>query len=189
LHGYCKDGSESWSFHSAGNSRGIDLCNNVIGSNAFAVDINSTSNEGLRRRHALIQKLGAVNGKDAVLGSLAINSQEAKNYIENEDGAQGGKYIYNTCFLRLTDLVPDLFTRFPMTKGVKFKITLTLNNNVSFQFQKNTAGALLFDPTKFNNVTSPTNPLLLSASYNRNTTASGAAMNAITTAETFMPSG
>jgi hypothetical protein len=124
-----------------------------------------------------------------VLGSLAINSQEAKYYIENVDGAQGGQYIYYTCFLRLTDLVPDLFTRFPMTKGVKFKITLTLNNNVSFQFQKNTAGALLFDRTKFNNVTSPINPLMLSASYNRNIFVSGTAINAITTTDTFRPSG
>jgi hypothetical protein len=182
LHGYCKDGSESWSFEAAASSKGIGLCNNANGSNAFSTDVNSTSNEGLRRRHALIQKLGAVNGKALVLGDLNANKPEGKNFIENVDGivGVGGKYIYYTAFLRLIDLQPDLFTNFPMTKGIKFKITLTLNNNISFTFQKTAAGALTFNQANFSNVTSATNPLMLSASYNVNNSAT--TVNAINTA-------
>eukprot|EP00604_Paraphysomonas_vestita_P000278 CAMPEP_0174826558 /NCGR_PEP_ID=MMETSP1107-20130205/44237_1 /TAXON_ID=36770 /ORGANISM="Paraphysomonas vestita, Strain GFlagA" /LENGTH=291 /DNA_ID=CAMNT_0016060009 /DNA_START=350 /DNA_END=1225 /DNA_ORIENTATION=+ len=117
LHGYCKDNSESWSFIAGtinngivtGTSKGAGICNNVNGTNAFAVDVNATSNEGLRRRHALIQKLGSVNGKATILGDLEANKPEGKNYIENVDGANGGKYIYYNIYLRLIDLVPDFF--------------------------------------------------------------------------------
>mmetsp|Transcript_4436 Transcript_4436/g.4448 ORF Transcript_4436/g.4448 Transcript_4436/m.4448 type:complete len:518 (-) Transcript_4436:2192-3745(-) len=198
LHGYCKDNSESWSFIAGtinngivtGTSKGAGICNNVNGTNAFAVDVNATSNEGLRRRHALIQKLGSVNGKATILGDLEANKPEGKNYIENIDGANGGKYIYYNVFLRLVDLMPDFFSNFPMSKGIKFKITLTLNNNVSFKFQKNAAGNLIFDPANFSNVTSATNPLMLSASYNTNVSPTAANTIAqIAVSNTITPSG
>lgn len=77
-----------------------------------------------------------------------------------------GKYIYYDVVLRLKDLCPNLFNNLPMAQGLKFKIVLTLNNNITFEFQKLANGNFSYDYSKFSNVTSATNPLMLSASYN-----------------------
>ncbi|MFO0415045.1 MAG: hypothetical protein ACK50E_05275, partial [Bacteroidota bacterium] len=102
--------------------------------------------------------------KVAVLGNESVNNHECKSYVSNQTD---GKYYYYDVVLRLKDLCPHFFPNFPLAMGVKFKITLTLNNNVSFKFRKNATGVFVYDPADFSNVTSATNPLMISASYNR----------------------
>lgn len=161
LHGYCKDNSTSWYYANAADSRGVGIGNNCNFKLVDGLSINDTCNEGMLRRQKLINKYSP--DKQLVLGSVDANNRECKNYILNDTD---GKYIFYDVILRLKDLAPDFFPNFPLVMGVKFKITLTLNNNVSFQFKKDANGKFVFDPTKFANVTSPTNPLMIAASYN-----------------------
>jgi len=114
-----------------------------------AVSTNDTFNEGLLRRQKLVNKYS--DEKQAVLGGVAINKMEAKSYVDNS--VAGAKYIYYDVVLRLKDLCPNFFQNFPLALGVKFKITLTLNNNISFQFRKIHTGYFIYDFQSFGNVT------------------------------------
>ena len=191
LHGYCKDSSSSWSYVQGwtteakgngekwttgtapapvvGDSRGVGLCNNSNFGLINAVDTNDTYNEGMLNRQKLISKYNS-NSKNLVLGGDNINRMASNSYISN---TVGGKYIFYDVTIRLKDLCPNFFQNFPLALGVKFKITLTLNNNIEFKFRKNTAGNLIYDPSSFVNVTSPTNPLMIAASYNPIVTQAG----------------
>lgn len=168
LHGYCKDSSSSWSYVAdnpdnsfAGDSRGVGLCNNSNFGLVQGLAVNDTYNEGMFRRQKLINKYSA--DKILILGDEAKNSTECKSFVSNKTD---GKYYFYDVVLRLKDLSPHFFPNFPLTTGVKFKITLTLNNNVSFQFSKNANGAFVFNPATFSNVSSATNPMMIASSYN-----------------------
>jgi len=168
LHGYCKDSSSSWSYVAdnpngsfVGDSRGVGLCNNSNFGLVQGLAVNDTYNEGMFRRQKLINKYSA--DKILILGDEAKNSTECKSYVLNTNN---GKYYFYDVVLRLKDLAPHFFPNFPLTTGVKFKITLTLNNNISFQFSKNINGAFVFNPATFSNVSSATNPIMIASSYN-----------------------
>jgi hypothetical protein len=185
LHGYCKDSSSSWSYVTGrttdadngtvwtpgtatsvvrGDSRGVGLCNNSNFGLLNAVDTNDSYNEGMLKRQKLVNKINIDSqNKTAVLGTTAINRLDAKTYVTN---TATGKYIFYDAIIRLKDLCPNFFQNFPLTLGVKFKITLTMNNNISFSFRKSQEGNFIYDPTTFVNVTSPTNPLMIASSYN-----------------------
>lgn len=179
LHGYAKDNSTSWSFvgqagtdtdanKATGDSRGLGLCNNSNFGLINSLTINDTYNEGLLRRQKLINKYSA--DKVLVLGDESINSQEIKSYVSNQ---ADGKYYFYDVVLRLKDLQPHFFPNFPLAPGVKFKITLTLNNNISFKFKKLANGNFYYDYSTFSNVSSATNPIMIAASYNPLTTQAG----------------
>jgi hypothetical protein len=195
LHGYCKDSSQSWSYEAisatangrmTGTAKGVGISNNSNASIYPSLNSNEAYNEGLVRRQQLINKFTNQKKTD-ILGTVDRNKQEAKSYIENQDG---GKYIYYVATLRLQDIQPHFFPNFPLTQGVKFKITLTLNNNVTFKFQKNAAGRLIFNNDSFGNVTSPTNPLMIAASYDDSQVVSnGVAITEITTTSALQPCG
>lgn len=163
LHGYCKDSSSSWSYVPAtsADSRGIGICNNSNFGLINGLSVNDTFNEGMYRRQKLFNKYNT--DKLLVLGAESVNEKECKSYISNRND---GKYFFYDVVLRLKDIAPHFFPNFPLTTGVKFKITLTLNNNISFQFRKNANGNFVYDPATFSNVTSATNPLMIAASYN-----------------------
>ncbi len=121
------------------------------------------------KRQKLVNKFNAE--KLLVLGTLTEQAPAAKTYVENKPD---GKYIFYDVVIRLKDLCPNLFKNFPLTMGSKFKITLTLNNNVSFKFRKMSNGNFQMDLTKpMSNVSSATNPLMISASYNKYTSQTG----------------
>lgn len=176
LTGYAKDDSSSWYYNTpavangvlTGDSRGCGIGNNANFKLINAFDYNDVANEGLLKRQRLVGKLNAE--KNAVLGNLNTTKEHQKNYIEN---LASGKYIYYDCVLRLKDLCPNLFKNFPLTQGVRLKITLTLNNNIEFQFRKNGAGNFVYDPASFINVSSATNPLMVASSYNPVVTQAG----------------
>lgn len=186
LHGYCKDSANSWSYEIGANvngvvtgtSRGAGICNNANMTFIHSTQHNDVWNEGMLRRQKLVNKYST--DKQAVLGNIARNKMEAKNYVDNDTD---GKYYYYNVILRLKDLQLHFFPNFPLTMGTKFKITLILNNNVTFTFQKTLAGLLKFDTTKFSNVTSATNPLMIAASYNTYSYAAGVADNESTNGE------
>ena len=167
LHGYCKDSSTSWSYvpigtdANTGDSRGVGLCNNSNFGLVNGLAINDTFNAGMLKRQKLINKYN--DDKLLVLGNEDSNKNSSKSYVSNTDT---GKYYYYDVVLRLKDLCPHFFPNFPLCTGVKFKITLTLNNNIGFNFKKNVAGKFVFDPSTFTNVTSATNPLMIASSYN-----------------------
>ena len=173
LTGYCKDSSSSWYYNTAvdaagvltGDSRGVGLGNNCNWGLVNAFDTNETYNEGFLKRQKLINKINSE--KALVLGN--VNSADikatAKHYIEN---TTTGKYIYYDVYLKLADICPYFFRNLPMAVGLKMKITLRLNNIVSFSFQKNADGDFVYDlNTAFVNTTSSTNPLMIAASYNK----------------------
>jgi hypothetical protein len=171
LTGYAKDSSSSWYYATpvsagsllTGDSRGVGIGNNC-NSGDFSLSRNETFNEGFLRRQKFFNKY--TDGRGVVLGDMINNRSNvdvAKSYIENTDT---GKYIYYDCVLRLRDLVPNFFNNLPMGLGMKLKITLTLNNNIDFEFRKNHEGKFVIDTTKFSNVSSATNPLMIASSYN-----------------------
>lgn len=180
LTGYAKDSSGSWyrnaptktgggawsqvdgSVSLTGDSRGVGLGNNCNFGLINPLDINESHNDGLLKRQRFVNKL--TDEKRAVLGTLSKNKENCKSYVEN---LAAGKYIYYDIVLRLKDICPNLFNNLPMAMGLKFRITLTLNNNVSFRFIKKADGTFVYDPTTFANVTSQTNPLMVCASYNK----------------------
>lgn len=169
LTGYAKDNASSWYYNApnvagsvlTGDSRGVGLGNNCNFSLINGFQVNDTANEGFLERQKLVNKYNAE--KQAVLGNADLNKVTCKSYVEN---LASGKYIYYDVIIRLKDLCPNLFNNLPMAMGMKFKIVLTLNNNVSFRFRKNAAGNFVYDYSSFSNVTSATNPLMLAASYN-----------------------
>ena len=175
LTGYSKDNSSSWYFKKPtlpgapgsvnvllGDSRGIGIGNNCNFKLVDGFDVNDTNNDGLLKRQKLVNKYNTE--KLEILGTFDKQKTSAKSYVENKVDA---KYIFYDVFIRLKDLCPNLFKNFPLTMGSKFKITLTLNNNVSFKFVKTAAGLFQMDLSKpLSNVSSATNPLMIAASYN-----------------------
>jgi hypothetical protein len=179
LTGYAKDDSSSWYYNTGrkpdgtaydasntpevlGDSRGVGLGNNCNFGIASCFDSNESFNSGLYKRQKLITKY---NGeKTTLMGGVDNPSGNGKSFVLNTGTA---KYIYYDCYLRLKDIVPNFFNNIPMSYGVKMKITLTLNNNISFSFKKNTDGNFLYNPNSFSNPTSATNPLMVAASYNK----------------------
>lgn len=170
LTGYAKDNASSWYYHSStkvgdvitGDSRGCGIGNNCNFGLVDGLAVNDTHNSGLLRRQKFVNKYNTE--KVAILGDIARNKPSCKNYVET---IASGKYIYYDVVIRLKDLCPNLFSNLPMAKGMKFKIVLTLNNNITFTFQKDDNGNFIYDTSKFSNVTSATNPLMLAASYNK----------------------
>lgn len=171
LHGYAKDSSGSWSYNTGvenadktivtGNGQGVGLCNNSNFPELLkSANTNESSNQGFLKRQQLINKY--TSDKILVLGSETVNAMECKSYVKN---ATDGKYYYYDVVLRLKDLSPHFFPNFPLSAGVKFKITLTLNNNVSFKFGKDASGMMTFYKNTFANVSSATNPIMISSSY------------------------
>jgi hypothetical protein len=181
LTGYCKDSSSSWYYNTPtkadgsalaagdttlrGDSRGVGLGNNCNWGLVNAFDTNETYNDGFLKRQKLINKINSE--KAQVLGN--VNSADikatAKHYIEN---TTNGKYIYYDVYLKLADICPYFFRNLPMAVGLKMKITLRLNNVVSFNFQKNADGDFVYDlNSPFVNTTSNTNPLMIASSYNK----------------------
>ena len=170
LTGYAKDSSSSWYYNTpttiagttlTGDSRGVGIGNNANFKFSDALNYNETSNFGMLNRQKLVNKYTAE--KISVLGDLNTQKIAAKSYIENQ---ADGKYIFYDVVIRLKDLCPNLFKNFPLTLGSKFKITLTLNNNIGFKFQKNNDGNFVYDYSSFSNVSSLTNPIMVAASYN-----------------------
>jgi len=170
LTGYAKDNSSSWYYNTptvpnatstvlTGDSRGCGLGNNCNFGLVNAFDTNDTYNEGMLKRQKLFSRFNAE--KTAVIGDIEQSS--GRSFVRNTPTA---KYMYYHCYIRLKDLCPNFFNNLPMSYGLKIKITLTLNNNISFQFSKDNAGNIVYDYSKFSNPTSSTNPLMLSASYN-----------------------
>ncbi len=169
LTGYAKDNASSWYYNTpnvngnvlTGDSRGCGFGNNCNFGLVDGLAVNDTHNNGLLRRQKFVNKLNLE--KTDVLGNFPINKLACKNYVENIDS---GKYIYYDVVLRLKDLCPNLFNNLPMAQGLKFKILLTLKNNISFQFKKDDNCNFVYDFSTFSNGTSATNPLMLAASYN-----------------------
>jgi hypothetical protein len=170
LTGYSKDNSTSWYYNTptvsntttlTGDSRGCGLGNNCNFGLVNAFDTNDTYNEGLLKRQKLFSRFN--NEKTALIGQVNSDSAQGRSYVQN---TVTGKFMFYHCYIRLKDLCPNFFNNLPMSYGLKIKITLTLNNNVSFEFQKNAAGNFVYDYSKFSNPTSSTNPLMLAASYN-----------------------
>lgn len=193
LTGYSKDNGQSWYFNTpttvgtvlTGDSRGVGIGNNANFKSIDAFDTNETSNEGMLKRQRNVGKYNAE--RLSVLGTtLAPTREHQKNYVENE---ASGKYIYYDCVLRLRDLCPNLFKNFPLTQGVKLKITLTLNNNIEFQFRKNNDGFFVYDYTSFSNVSSQTNPLMVASSYNKLVAQTGSDIIDATVNDTLVPCG
>ena len=179
LTGYAKDNSSSWYYNAptvaanvlTGDSRGCGIGNNCNFSFIKGTSLNDTSNEGMYQRQKFINKSESTD-RVAVYGNPATTSvrSTAKNFIQNTTMA---KYIYYDCVLRLKDICPNLFKNLPMAKGMRLKITLTLNNNIGFSFSKNANGNFIYDFSTFQNVTSATNPIMISASYNTYTANTG----------------
>ena len=170
LTGYAKDTSTSWYYNTptvagnilTGDSRGVGLGNNCNFKTLENLECNESSNEGLLKRQKFVNKYNTE--KVSVLGNGYAQSQSSlKSYVANTPEA---KYIYYDAVLRLKDICPNLFKNFPMAMGIKLKITLTLNNNISFRFQKLADGNFAYDKSSFQNVTSQTNPLMIAASFN-----------------------
>ena len=178
LTGYAKDNSTSWYYNTptiagsvlTGDSRGCGLGNNCNFGLVDGLTINDTHNQGLLKRQKFINRYN--NEKSAVLGDANANRPSGKSYVEN---LVTGKYIYYDVVLRLKDICPNLFNNLPMAMGMKLKLVLTLNNNISFKFKKNGDGKFVYDYSTFSNVTSATNPLMLSASYNKYAAQTGSA--------------
>lgn len=179
LTGYAKDNSSSWYYNAptagagnfagmrVGDTRGVGIGNNCNMGLLKPLSQNDDCNEGLLKRQKLVNKINTE--KQAVLGNETAYASDAKSYVKTD--ASGKYYFYDVC-LRLKDICPDLFNNLPMAVGLKFKFTLTLNNNVSFRFAKNAAGNLIFDPV-IKNVTSQTNPFMIASSYNTYVTQAG----------------
>jgi len=68
--------------------------------------------------------------------------------------------------IRLRDL-PFFNADVPMMRGANMKLTLTLNNNVSFNFKKTSGGAMSF--SNFSNVSGLTNPFMVASNYHQYT--------------------
>jgi len=172
LTGYCKDNSSSWYYNTptvvngvlTGDSRGCGIGNNNNFGLLSAFDKNDTHNEGFLKRQKLVNKIDAE--KALVLGDPLLDRSKisAKSFIQN---TAHGKFIYYDIVLRLKDACPNLFKNLKMTKGARLKITLTLNNNISFSFQKNANGNFVYNPSTFSNGTSETNPFMIASSYNK----------------------
>jgi hypothetical protein len=185
LTGYSKDNSTSWYFNTPvnpdgtnltanssilrGDTRGCGLGNNCNFGLVNGFTTNDTYNEGLLKRQKLFTRKN--NEKTAVHGDFTLEGKGmGKSFIQNTAVA---KYMYYHCYLRLKDLVPNFFNNLPLSYGLKIKITLTLNNNVSFEFSKDDTGNFVYDFSKFSNPTSNTNPLMIAASYNTLTSQTG----------------
>lgn len=165
LHGYCKDSSSSWGYCENPTARGVGLVNNSNFGLIHPLTQNESFNEGFLKRQRLFNKYN--DEKLLVLGTEERQRQyEAKSGVRTVTGAGGGKYFLYDCIIRLKDLCPSFFGNFPMSMGIKFKITLTLNNNIEFQFGKSANGLLTFNQDDFRNLTSATNPIMIAASYN-----------------------
>lgn len=177
LTGYAKDSSGSWYYDAPagydprytelnGTSRGCGLGNNCnFPGPTHSMNFNDSYNSGMLERQKLVDKYNsdAADPKLALLGGENIYKQTQKNHVINN--AAGKTYFYDV-IIRLKDLNPDLFSEMPLIMGARFKITLTLNHNVSFSFKKLDNGTIRYDFSTFNNATSETNPLMLGASYN-----------------------
>lgn len=175
LTGYAKDSSGSWYYATptagagtttlTGNTMGVGIGNNCnFKGPQQGTETAENYNSGMLERQKLFAKQYEL-GRTAVLGAKADQTlkESGTSYVKNDGGI---KYIYYDCYLRLKDICPNLFNNLPMAKGMKFKFVLTLNNNISFKFKKLTTGFIQYDHSQFSNVTSQTNPLMVSAHAN-----------------------
>jgi hypothetical protein len=200
---YAKDSSTSWCFRDTADAQGFGLCNNVNMVNlgvGVPVDMaGEIKNDGMYKRQ--INAFNHfTNGKQLVLSAdtgagdvRPAASESLYNYIVSNTAC---KIYYYDCVIRLRDLAPSFFGSMPMSRGQNLRITLTLNNNITFKFRKSNGGVLDVEPTTwgFSNVSSEVNPLMISASYLQASATfrfnSGNAANGVASANnTFYPSG
>lgn len=160
LLGYAKDSSTSWGYSATASTQGQGLYNNsnpFIGVEAGSLNEGEIANKGLIRRQKYISRF-STNGKSVVLGGDV--KKQNLNYVTAE-GTNALVYYY-TCYVRLSDL--PFFKEMKMMRGGVFRINMTLNNNVQFQFRKNSVGTLEYVAGSYINNSGKTNPLMLCAS-------------------------
>ena len=181
LLGYAKDSSTAWSYFDARSSEGHGICNNV----AFCSNNVETlqggmelQNRGFKKRSNIFSKPAAY-GKDNILASAAYEGNT--NMISTNSDTS--KIYYYNCYLRLRDM--PFFSQLPLIRSGVFRITLTLNNNVTFVVNKAAAGTLTC--TSFSNNTSITNPLMFGASYRSVKISTGDAITEVTVADAITP--
>ena len=162
--GYYPDSYSSWGYFTADSGMGLGMCNNLNGINPASTcqQYGSLVNEGILKRQMTFSRLQVPNfGRNSVLGSDdSVRGRTGANHIVN--GVSAKAYYYD-CILRLKDL--PFFKEMPLTIGANIRITLTLNNNVSFQFRRLNTGEIVYTPGSFSNSTSITNPLMVCASF------------------------
>jgi hypothetical protein len=165
LLGYAKDSSTSWSY-SAGESvagRGImNHFNPILKVNGGSNYEGATENSGMVKRQGYFGKFQNANGKELVMISTDDEGRKKNctNMIHNPD--VNTKVIYYDCTIRLKDL--PFFQNLPPIRSGTLRINLTLNNNVSFTFQKLANGNVVYNPQSFANTSGLTNPLMISPS-------------------------
>ena len=160
LLGYAKDSSTSWAFSAADSPQGKGIMNHfnpVLKINYAGPYEGEIANEGMIKRQGYFGKFVDGNGKHLLLNATdnAGRGINATNMIVNESADI--KVLYYDCTIRLKDLL--FFQNLPPIRSGTVRINLTLNNNVSFNFVKNTAGNLVVSNVQ--NTTGLTNPLML----------------------------
>jgi len=183
--GYAKDDSSTWGYTNVPSSEGDGLLNNFVSvSQHLEGRISSGSkvqNDGFAKRISYFNSIKG-NGRDAILGDITEISGHM-NYIENFDADT--KYYYYNAYLRLRDL--PFFDKLPLIRSGTMRITMTLNNNVSFNVKKAATGVMTI--TNFVNNTSSTNPLMFASSYKTITLPDGDAIDIANTKDAIVPSG
>lgn len=163
---YAKDSSTSWGFNDISGGEGRGLFNNVtaVGSIPTSAHARELVNDGLMKRQSYFQRSTESAGKDLVYGNDDVfRNKLTGNHIVNYSNA---KVFYCDLMIRLRDL-PFFNGDVPMMRGANMKLTLTLNNNVSFNFKKNADGAMSF--SNFSNVSGLTNPFMVASNYHKYT--------------------
>jgi len=185
LLGYAKDDSTTWGYTAASSPEGDGLVNNFVSVSTHfeggIADRGKVQNDGFAKRIGYFNSIEG-NGRDAVLGG-ADKIAGHMNYLKN-DGDNIKYYFYN-CYLRLRDL--PFFKDLPIIRSGTMRITLTLNNNVSFSVSKTNTG--LLSCSNFVNNTSTTNPLMIASSYKTIKIASGITAAKIDVENFISPSG
>lgn len=167
LIGYAKDSSTSYTYETAVSPRGIGLTNNANVVSGFIPQTlrgcADVSNDAIRKRQRYFNRV-QFQGKASLL--CANENDLARTSGANTISFSANpnlKIYYYDCIIRLKDL-SSFFENMPMVRGAVMKITLVLNNNVSFQVAKDAAGNFTYTPSTFQNATSLTNPYMISAS-------------------------
>lgn len=184
LLGYAKDSSTSWSYSAGESAVGHGICNNTntyVETNGI-LNSGELSNSGFQKRLGYFQNYNANDGKNLVL-SVDNRKKYAMNMIDNVSASE--KVYYYNCYIRLRDL--PFFKHLPLIRSGTIRMTFTLNNNISFDVKKSTAGLLTAE--NFVNNTGQTNPLMFAASYKSVEEPTGTAVNAVTSGPVHIACG
>lgn len=166
--------SDSWGFSGQnagvvtpnGSGYGITNNRNLPSQSYSSLDNTNFYNEGMRRRQDRFASIVAANNRNMIYNSATKSNQD---YIQNDAG-NNCKVYYYTAYIKLKDL-SSIFENMPLSKLVNFRISLTLNNNLSFKVTRsitNVGGALTsstLTQSNFSNSSSLTNPIMFAAAH------------------------